>query len=63
MSRVARTKQADMAEHPKEFDHVGLLVNEPPGSTGLLSSPSRPTESNAEPKPGWPATVPTTLPL
>jgi hypothetical protein len=25
------TKKADVPEHPKEFDHVGLLVNEPPG--------------------------------
>jgi hypothetical protein len=31
------TKKADVAEHPKAFDHVGLLVNEPPGRTGLLS--------------------------
>jgi len=31
-----KTKKADMAEHPKVFDHVGLLVNEPPGGTGLL---------------------------
>jgi hypothetical protein len=30
------TKKTDEAEHPKEFNHVGLLVNEPPGSTGLL---------------------------
>src|SRR6185503_15002328 len=26
-----RTKKADVAEHPKVFDHVGLLVNQPPG--------------------------------
>jgi hypothetical protein len=25
------TKKADVAEHPKAFDHVGLLFNEPPG--------------------------------
>jgi len=31
------TKKADVAEHPKAFDHVGLLVNEPSGRTGLLS--------------------------
>jgi hypothetical protein len=31
-----RTKKADVAEHPKEFYHVGLLVNEPPGGTGVL---------------------------
>jgi hypothetical protein len=29
-------KKADMAEHPKVFHHVGLLVNEPSGSAGLL---------------------------
>ena len=32
-----RTKKADVAEHPEVFDHVGLLVNEPPGTAGLLS--------------------------
>jgi hypothetical protein len=31
-----RTKKADVAEHPKVFDHVGLLVNEPPGKAGLF---------------------------
>jgi len=30
------TKKADVAEHPKVLDHVGLLFNEPPGKTGLL---------------------------
>jgi hypothetical protein len=29
-------KKADVAEHPGGFDHVGLLVNEPPGPAGLL---------------------------
>jgi hypothetical protein len=29
------TKKADVAEHPKVFHHVGLLINEPPGGTGL----------------------------
>jgi len=24
-------------EHPQVFDHVGLLINEPPRTTGLLS--------------------------
>ena len=33
----SRTKKADVAEHPEVFDHVGLLVNEPPGTAGLLS--------------------------
>ena len=26
-----------MAEHPEVFDHVGLLVNEPPGAAGCPS--------------------------
>ena len=30
-----RNKKADVAEHPEVFDHVGLLVNEPPGQAGL----------------------------
>jgi len=30
------TKKADVAEHhQRAFDHVGLLVNEPPGTAGL----------------------------
>ena len=31
------TKKADVAEHPEEFRHVGLLTNEPLGTAGLLS--------------------------
>ena len=31
------TKKADVAEHPKVFDHVGLLANEPLGTAGVLS--------------------------
>ena len=31
------TKKADVAEHPKVFRYVGLLVNWPPGTAGLLS--------------------------
>jgi hypothetical protein len=31
-----KTKKADMVGHPKVSGHVGLLVNEPPGRTGLL---------------------------
>jgi hypothetical protein len=31
-----RNKKADVAERPKAFHHVGLLVNEPPGTAGLL---------------------------
>jgi hypothetical protein len=34
--RLTRTKKADVAEHPEVFDHVGLLINEPPGRAGLL---------------------------
>jgi hypothetical protein len=30
------SKKADATEHPKAFDHVGLLVNEPPAKAGLL---------------------------
>jgi hypothetical protein len=30
-----RTKKAGVAEHPQGFDHVGLLVNEPPGPAEL----------------------------
>jgi hypothetical protein len=37
MSRNAENKKADVAEHPEVFDHVGLLFNEPPSTTGLLS--------------------------
>jgi hypothetical protein len=32
------TKKADVAEHPKEFNHVGLLFNEPPARAGCSSS-------------------------
>src|SRR5438552_17637774 len=28
-------KKADVAERPEAFDHVGLLVNGPPGTAGL----------------------------
>ena len=31
-----KTKKAGVVEHPKAFDHVGLLVNEPPGRAELL---------------------------
>ena len=30
-----KQKKADVAEHPEVFDHVGLLVNGPPGMAGL----------------------------
>jgi hypothetical protein len=29
-------KKADVIERPEAFHHVGLLVNEPPGTAGLL---------------------------
>jgi hypothetical protein len=32
-----RSKKVDVAEHPEVLDHVGLLTNEPPGTTELLS--------------------------
>jgi hypothetical protein len=32
---AAKTKKADVAEHPRVFDHVGLLINELPGTAGL----------------------------
>jgi hypothetical protein len=31
-----RKKKAGVVEHLQAFDHAGLLVNEPPGQTGLL---------------------------
>ena len=31
----SQTKKADVVEHLEVFDHVGLLVNEPPGTAGL----------------------------
>jgi hypothetical protein len=34
--RPSKTKKADVVEHPKVFDHVGLLFNKPPGRAGLL---------------------------
>jgi hypothetical protein len=34
----SRTKKADVAEHPKAFEHVGLLFDEPPGKSELLFS-------------------------
>jgi len=29
-------KKTDAVEHPGVFDRVGLLVNKPPGMTGVL---------------------------
>jgi hypothetical protein len=34
--QLAENKKADVAEHPEALDHVGLLVNEPPGTAELL---------------------------
>jgi hypothetical protein len=28
-------EKADVVDHPQGFDHIGLLVNEPPGQAGL----------------------------
>jgi hypothetical protein len=33
--RHRKTKKADVAGHPSVQDHVGLLVNRPPGTAGL----------------------------
>jgi hypothetical protein len=44
--RPTAMKKADVAEHPKVFDHVGLLINEPPGIPGC-SLFSHPTTSNS----------------
>jgi hypothetical protein len=32
-----RNEKADVLEGPKAFHHVGLLIIEPPGLTGVLS--------------------------
>ncbi len=37
VSCTAENKKADVAENPEVFNHVGLLFNEPPGTSGLLS--------------------------
>jgi hypothetical protein len=34
-SAPQKQKKADVAEHPRVFDHVGLLINERPGTAGL----------------------------
>jgi hypothetical protein len=33
--RDTETKKADVLKHPKVFQHVGLLVSQPPGMAGL----------------------------
>lgn len=35
---LPQTKKTDVVEHPGVFDHVGVLVNGPPGTTGLPSN-------------------------
>ena len=30
-----KTKKADVLKHPKVFQHVGILVSQPPGMAGL----------------------------
>jgi hypothetical protein len=35
MDAHLKQKKADVAEHLGMFRHVGLLVNEPPGTAGL----------------------------
>jgi hypothetical protein len=36
LRKAARAKKkTDVVGHPEVFDHVGLLVNEPPGTAGL----------------------------
>jgi hypothetical protein len=42
---TTETKKADVPEHLKVFDHVGLLVNEPPGTRPGCSLSSHPTIS------------------
>jgi hypothetical protein len=39
-------KKADVAEPPEGFDHVGLLVNQPPDTTGLPFTESSEFEFN-----------------
>jgi hypothetical protein len=33
---VAKNKKTDVVQRPKAFYHVGLLINEPPGTAELL---------------------------
>jgi hypothetical protein len=35
---LQRNKNADVIEYPEVLDHIGLLVDEPPGLAGLLST-------------------------
>jgi hypothetical protein len=36
ITRRQEQKKADVVEHPKAFDHVGLLFNKPLGTAELL---------------------------
>jgi hypothetical protein len=38
MMSLPKTKKADVLEDPKVFQHVGLLINQPPGMAGLPPS-------------------------
>jgi len=46
-----KQKKTDVAEHPGVFDHVGLLVNEPPRPGWGCSLSSHPTTLLAKPRP------------
>jgi hypothetical protein len=50
-------KKADVAKHPEVFHHVGLLVNGPPGGTGLPFKQSSDHLAEAPqrcpPEPSW----------
>jgi hypothetical protein len=35
---LQRNKNADVMEYPEVFDHIGILVDEPPGLAGLPST-------------------------
>ncbi len=48
-----RKKETDVVEHPEVFDHVGLLVNEPPGfHRSALHLVIRPTVAESNPRSG-----------
>ena len=34
-NRATQRKKTDVAKHPEAFNHVGLLFDEPPGTSGL----------------------------
>ena len=43
--RDTETKKTDVLEHPKVFQHVGLIINQPPGPVPGCCLSSRPTTS------------------